>query len=648
MKSSSLAVRFALSSLLASAAMALVFGIVAWVIVSGRTNAQAEREASLQSQNLVSRIASIDELTGAQVEAGMRTLTDEGQRLGAPSIDGTAQIAGKTVPNLRLGSQSQVGSFALVDHVKTLAGGTATIFAWDGANFTRVTTNVMKPDGSRAVGTVLAPSGKAFAALSQGQSFRGVVDILGDAYTTSYQPIMDANGKLIGAWYTGYRLDSITTLGAAIEDARVLDHGFVALLKPGGAVLFHSRRVTPEIVSKVQGGAAGWVVQRTTFPAWNYTILTAYPKSDVTIQFLKVFALMGVGAAVLVAFLIGLQSVLLKRQVLRPVAHLGDRMANADLNTLLDSERQDEIGVLSNSFNEFVLRLRETLLQVRDGSAASTSKSGEIRAISSETVGLMSRQSQRAGEAFGAVAKLSQHIVSTASHTSEASERARAAAESARIGRELVARTSSKMQDLAAQTQASSDRILTLSERAQKISSIVSVIEEIAAGTNLLALNASIEAARAGEHGRGFAVVAGEVRRLAERTAGATKQVADLVRGIEEETGLVASSISAACSHATEGADAVSSLHSKFEEITHLVSEVDSQIGRIAQAANEEAASANAVNDTMQDVAASARESAKGAEQVVAASGELLNIANTLEDAVHRFHIEALPQDRAA
>jgi methyl-accepting chemotaxis protein len=648
MRYSSLAVRFAQSSLIASAAMALVFCIAAWVIVSGRTDAQAEREAALQSQNLLGRIASIDELTRAQVDSGMRTLMAAGLRIGPPSIGGAARIAGKSVPNLRLGPQSQVGNFELVDHVKSLVGGTATLFAWDGASFTRVSTNVIKPDGSRAVGTVLDPAGKAFAALARKQPFQGVVNILGAPYITSYKPILDEKGALAGAWYTGYRLDSIAALGSAIEDARVLDHGFVALLKPDGTVLFHGRQTAKDIVDRVSRNPAGWSVRRTVFPAWNYAILTAYPKSDVTVRFLKAFALMGLAASALVAYLIALQSFLLKRQVLRPLARLGGQMANADLNTLLDAGHDDEIGELSTRFNEFVLRLRETLLQVRDGSAASTSKSGEIRTISSETVDRMGRQSRRASEAFSAVAQLSRHIAGTASHTGEASGRARAAADAARLGRELVVRTSGKMQDLARQTQASSERILTLTERARKIGSIVSVIEEIAAGTNLLALNASIEAARAGEHGRGFAVVAGEVRRLAERTSGATQQVAGLVRGIEDETSLVASSIDAARQHAGAGAEAVASLQSKFEEIAQLVSEVDSQIERIAQAAREESASANEVNATMQEVAASARDSARGAEQVVAASGELLDIANTLEDAVHSFRIAALPQDRAA
>jgi hypothetical protein len=135
--------------------------------------------------------------------------------------------------------------------MKQLAGGTATLFVWDGSNFTRVSTNVLKPDGSRAIGTVLDPKGKAFAALSQGRPFSGVVDILGSPYTTSYVPMLDDQGKMVGAWYTGYRLDSISTLVKNIEKARILDHGFVALLKPSGAVIVHGQQISDEGLARL-------------------------------------------------------------------------------------------------------------------------------------------------------------------------------------------------------------------------------------------------------------------------------------------------------------------------------------------------------------------------------------------------------------
>jgi methyl-accepting chemotaxis protein len=327
------------------------------------------------------------------------------------------------------------------------------------------------------------------------------------------------------------------------------------------------------------------------------------------------------------------------------VRNLTGRLSRADLNTLLEPEHNDEIGDLATAFNQFVLRLRHILLEMREGSAATTAKSGEIREIASNAKTSLTEQHQCAEEASSAVAQLSREIANASSHTDEASQHAHAATEAARHGNELVASAVAMIHALSEDTRQSASRISTLSERASQIGSIVGVIDEIAAGTNLLALNASIEAARAGEHGRGFAVVAAEVRRLAERTSQATQQVSALVSGIAEETGQAAQGIQTACARASEGAETIAGLSSTFERITQLVVEVNSRVGRIAQDAREESAAANSVSETMFKVANSAQQSANGAGIVVTASGDLLSTASTLEGLVRQFALREIPQD---
>jgi hypothetical protein len=138
------------------------------------------------------------------VRASMQLLKSDAAKLGAPSVRGEDTVAGKKVPVLYFGKTKINNNFKLVDEIQKRMGGTATLFVKNGDEFVRVATNVKKPDGSRAIGTVLDPKGKAVAALSKGDSFYGDVDILGKTYTTGYEPIRDANNDIIGVYYVGY------------------------------------------------------------------------------------------------------------------------------------------------------------------------------------------------------------------------------------------------------------------------------------------------------------------------------------------------------------------------------------------------------------------------------------------------------------
>lgn len=138
------------------------------------------------------------------VESAMQVLKSKTAALGAPSIKGNEAVAGKTVPALYFGDTKMNNNFSVVDEVQKEKGGTATLFVKSGDEFVRVATNVKKDDGSRAIGTILDPKGKAIAAIAKGENFYGDVDILGKPYTTGYEPIRDARNNIIGVYYVGY------------------------------------------------------------------------------------------------------------------------------------------------------------------------------------------------------------------------------------------------------------------------------------------------------------------------------------------------------------------------------------------------------------------------------------------------------------
>ncbi len=188
-------------------------------------------------------------------------------------------LAGKPIADIIVGGKSQTGNFELVDYVTRLAKGTATIFSKDGERFVRITTNVLRDDGSRAVGTELNQTTKAYAALSNGHAFYGVVDILGNPYITGYEPLNAKNGDYIGLTYVGYKAE-LPVLSQSLEQSRVLKSGFVAVVD-SKTVRYQPSWVTKqEVQEHIDNKDGSWVIDRVPLEEWGLTIISAYPVSE--------------------------------------------------------------------------------------------------------------------------------------------------------------------------------------------------------------------------------------------------------------------------------------------------------------------------------------------------------------------------------
>ncbi|MCK1273790.1 Cache 3/Cache 2 fusion domain-containing protein [Bradyrhizobium sp. 61] len=149
-------------------------------------------------------LPNVGQAQDAKVKAAMELLESTANKLGPPKIEGTEAVGGKPAPAIYFGSTKMNNNFEVVDEVVKQAQGTATIFVKSGDEYIRVATNVKKDDGSRAIGTVLDPKGKAIEAIRKGEAFYGEVDILGKPYITGYKPILEASRNVIGIYYVGY------------------------------------------------------------------------------------------------------------------------------------------------------------------------------------------------------------------------------------------------------------------------------------------------------------------------------------------------------------------------------------------------------------------------------------------------------------
>jgi methyl-accepting chemotaxis protein len=168
---------------------------------------------------------------------------------------------------------------------------------------------------------------------------------------------------------------------------------------------------------------------------------------------------------------------------------------------------------------------------------------------------------------------------------------------------------------------------------------VVSVIQEISEQTNLLALNAAIEAARAGEHGRGFAVVAGEVRRLAERTKGATEEIAGTIRSIQEETRETLQVMQDSRAAVETGMSETSRARTSLEAIIESSKQVEHQIAMIATAATEQTAASGEISESAGQISQLSVENTQGAEEAVEALKNLSGLANELDGMIRQFRL---------
>ncbi|MDP4176558.1 MAG: methyl-accepting chemotaxis protein, partial [Bacteroidota bacterium] len=210
-------------------------------------------------------------------------------------------------------------------------------------------------------------------------------------------------------------------------------------------------------------------------------------------------------------------------------------MATGDLTVRMKGDYKGDYKGIKDSLNQFADVMDRALSDVNEAIQATASAANEISSSSEEMASGAQEQSQQTTEVAGAVEEMTKTILESTQNASRASENSRQASENAKEGARKVEDTKKGMQNIVEATRQTGNKITSLAKKSDQIGEITQVIDDIADQTNLLALNAAIEAARAGEQGRGFAVVADEVRKLAERTTKATKEIADTIKAIQNE-----------------------------------------------------------------------------------------------------------------
>ena len=499
--------------------------------------ARLHENAQLQLRAAIDRIHdTISTVASSQLQTGMGLLKREASELGAAHLGEPRQVANLSVPELFFGDRSQHSQFEIVDHVTGTIGGSSTLFVRQGESFVRVSTNVRTADGSRAVGTLLDPKGKAIQELLRNKPFQGIVEILGTAYLTRYEPIHDAGGGTIGAFYVGYPVTSLSQLESVVVNSKILGAGFVALLESNGRPLFVPAGITDDLLRRAADPQAAadrsWTFLHATNQEWGLQIAGGYPSSVLAAQLLRIrwiSAGAGVVTVLILALVVGAVCAKFVSRPLNDVSAVLEGLAAGNLSRRVASHGSDEIGRMGEMLNKAMDSLETTVAGVLSQADQLTHSASAFAAAGAE-LGASSRS----------VSECSLDLLQLAKTLSEEVRDAVAGVQEIDRGINEMSTGASKAaqtSENAVQAADSSSRAMqALLVSAKEIEAVLAVIQTVASQTKLLALNATIEAARAGESGKGFAVVAGEVRDLAQETESSTGAIAGKIETIQDDS----------------------------------------------------------------------------------------------------------------
>lgn len=356
-------------------------------------------------------------------------------------------------------------------------------------------------------------------------------------------------------------------------------------------------------------------------------------RSKVVLVVMSIVGLLigAVVATLITRSIIGLLGLMLT--FIRQVA--GNNLTVEDLQT----HSHDEIGEASWALNEMKGNLRGIMQSMASHAERLASAGEEISSTAMQGARGAERQKDEVSQVATAMQEMSATVREVSQNSIKAAESAHAAAETAREGGAIVEDTLTRMRSIADAVRETAAKVQELGTRSDQIGRIIGVIDEIADQTNLLALNAAIEAARAGEQGRGFAVVADEVRKLAERTAKATKEIAQMIQGIQAETKAAVEKMKSGMEQVEKGVAATGKAGESLNQIILAAEGVGDTVSQIAIAASEQSNATEQVNSSMDQINNLAAESAEGARQSAQACQQLSGLALDLKKTVEKFEI---------
>lgn len=316
-----------------------------------------------------------------------------------------------------------------------------------------------------------------------------------------------------------------------------------------------------------------------------------------------------------------------------------DVESNNNLTIRCTNKSNDEIGMMSFSFNKMLEKFEALVQQINSSSTQLATASEEVSSVSQESTNGIMQQRTETDMIATAMNEMSATVSEVASSAEAAAGAAQSANNDAQGGRQIVSSTAQTIAQLASDVSDASDVIHQLESDSDNIGTILDVIKNIAEQTNLLALNAAIEAARAGEQGRGFAVVADEVRTLASRTQESTQEIEGMITKLQTGAKQAVEVMEKGRDQAIKGEEQAKQASDSLESIARAVSTINEMNTQIASAAEEQSATADEMNKNIVNISQVSEQTADGSQQTTVAANELAQLANDLQELISQFKI---------
>ncbi|MBT0671734.1 cache domain-containing protein [Novosphingobium profundi] len=520
-----------------------------------------------------------------QLDVNMRVAWSVLKQNGQPfRVEDGKIYAGKTLLN---------DNNAVVDEIKSLVGGTATIFQGD----MRVASNVQKPEGGRAVGTKLAPGASYEAVLKNGKPFRGETEILGTPYFAAYDPIRDDQGNVIGVLYIGVPSD--------IFYAGITSLTWKLIL---GALL----------VSAIAGGLCMNIAKRLFRPLEDATRAMeelTRGNNTITIEGTERPDEIGGIARALVVFrdtaIAKERADQEQREVMAVLTDRLDQLAKGDLTAEITTEFPNSFARVRGNYNETLAILRRLIGAAITSSQAIRGSSHEIAQASEDLARRTENNAASLEQTSATLVEIDKRLRNGSSAARATVERANEAIVAVGGGRDTARDAVEVMREVA--------------RSATDIDSVIEGLDKIAFQTRVLAMNAAVEAGRAGEAGRGFAVVADLVSALAMRS--------------EEEARTAREQLTVTQSGILSAVDAVERVDGAFETITQGVQQVHDLLDSVTQDNTASSVAVSQITSAIGAMNEATQQNAAMVEESSAAARALTDEVSRLSDETRQFRV---------